>query len=279
MGETNKTKEQIAKDYCREGNRAFSNKQYETAIDYYQQAIESKPDYAEAYLFLGKTYWIWYKKYEEAIKFFQKAVDCKPDYAEAYCLMGQTYKIWDKLYDKEIECYQKAIACKPDFVDAYFHLGKAYENVKNDEFAMIYMKQAAQLGSKNATRWLSKVDDGNIRPSIRSIFDEGRNALKQKQYELALECFQKVITLKPDLAEAYFTLGSIYGIWRQDYKQALEYYQKAIELKPDYAEAYFNLGVAYGLTGNTQQGIDYMKQAAQLGNEPAKKWLKANSIK
>ena len=50
--------------------------------------------------------------------------------------------------------------------------------------------------------------------------------------------------IKPDYAEAYSNLGTLFKhMGKLDF--APESYEKAIEIKPDFAEAYNNLGMAY----------------------------------
>ena len=46
-------------------------------------------------------------KYREAIADFEKAVELKPDYADAYFNMGRSYFLLNKV-DKACECYKLA---------------------------------------------------------------------------------------------------------------------------------------------------------------------------
>ena len=73
--------------YFTEGNRFYSQKEYDRAIENYRKATELKPDYAQAYynwgVALGEL-----GRYEEEIERYRKAIELKPDYAEAYVNWG-----------------------------------------------------------------------------------------------------------------------------------------------------------------------------------------------
>ena len=59
----------------------------------------------------------------------------------------------------------------------------------------------------------------------------------QGKLEEAIESYKKAISIKPDYAEAYLNMGTVF----QDQgklEEAIESYKKAISIKPDYAEAY-----------------------------------------
>ena len=67
------------------------------------------------------------------------------------------------------------------------------------------------------------------------------------QYKAAMECYDKVILLSPDYAEAHCNRSNILYIL-QDYRAALEGNEKAILLKPDFVEAHNNRGnILYAL--------------------------------
>ncbi|MDR0790804.1 MAG: tetratricopeptide repeat protein [Bacteroidales bacterium] len=99
-----------------------------------------------------------------------------------------------------------------------------------------------------------------------------------EQYEKAIECYKKVIELTPDNIFVYFNLGDTYLVWKQDYQKAIECYEKAIELEPDYGYTYRSIGTVYLKSGNISQAIEYYKKAAELGDEEAKQWLLDNGL-
>jgi len=71
----------------------------------------------------------------------------------------------------------------------------------------------------------------------------GASATQIGMLDQAITAFQKVISLKPDYAEAYSNMGNALR-GQGKLKQSIEAYKKSISLKPNYAEAYNNMGNA-----------------------------------
>jgi tetratricopeptide (TPR) repeat protein len=78
-----------------------------------------------------------------------------------------------------------------------------------------------------------------------------------------------------DSASIYFWEG-FRADNREFYELALEYYQKAISIDPNDSDPYVNMGNAYYKQGNTQLQIKCYKRAAQLGDTDAQNWLRNN---
>lgn len=109
-------------------------KQYEKAIEDYNRAIELKPDYASAYYNRG----IAYRKLnqpESAIRDYNKAIELNPEYASAYNNRGIVYSDL-KQYERAIEDYNKAIELNPEYALAYSNRGLAYYHLKQYERAI-----------------------------------------------------------------------------------------------------------------------------------------------
>ena len=72
------------------------------------------------------------------------------------------------------------------------------------------------------------------------------------------------IRLKPDFAEAYDSRGNNYNKLK-NYQLAIEDFNKAIQLAPNNANAYNNRGLAYFMHGNNKQGCSDVQKACSLG--------------
>ncbi len=69
--------------YNMAGYSSFRQNKYYDAINYFVQAIQKKPDYAEALMNLGNSYYR-LKEYKKALYYTQKALKINPKNAEAY---------------------------------------------------------------------------------------------------------------------------------------------------------------------------------------------------
>ena len=88
----------------------------------------------------------------------------------------------------------------------------------------------------------------------------------------AMENYDKAVPLWPNFAEVYYFRATLYGQLK-DYEKAIIDYTKAIELKPTLVEAYYLRALNCGASGRYQGAIRDMKTAAELGYEPAKRFL------
>jgi len=77
-------------------------------------------------------------------------------------------------------------------------------------------------------------------------FDQAASLLHAGQYEYAIKALDQVITIQPNMPEAYVNLGYAYlGI--DDFVTAVNAFSKAIDLRPNQINAYY--GLAEGFEG------------------------------
>jgi tetratricopeptide (TPR) repeat protein len=172
---------------------------HEIAIQHYKQAIALKPDYADAYFFMGISY-ATLELYTEAIGAYKQAIAVQPDYTKAYDFMGDA--CWLRgvkgpkkkqseviaFYEQAIAAYKQAIAIDPEYARAYYGMGWAYRDLE--------------------------------------------------KHSEAIEAFKKAIALKPDHAGAYFHMGWCYEKLGQPYEAisiraaAIAAYQESLRLEP-----------------------------------------------
>lgn len=86
----------------------------------------------------------------------------------------------------------------------------------------------------------------------------------QKQYQLALADYDKVIYYAPNLAYVYNDRGAVYAELGQ-YERAIEDYNHALRLAPDLVLVYSNRGVAYFRLGDIDRAIQDYDQTIRLG--------------
>ena len=63
---------------------------------------------------------------------------------------------------------------------------------------------------------------------------------KQKEYDKAIEAYQKALEINPNDDTTYYNMGIAYGN-QEEYDKAIETYQKALEINPKRKSAYTNL--------------------------------------
>jgi tetratricopeptide (TPR) repeat protein len=122
----------------------------------------------------------------------------------------------------------------------------------------------------------SQVDKRKKNNALNDAFNGGMTALEAKQYDQAIESFNKAGELDPaqlavwsHLAEAYMGLAGTKTGPDHDaaVAKALESYNKALTLKPDDASLHNNYGLALAKADKFQDALGELEKAAQL--EPA----------
>ena len=155
---------------------------------------------------------------------------------------------------------------------------KAYELINEDKgiTAKILINEGISFGIiKEYDLSISYIEFAEKIAEDESIKEEARENLavtynnrgvayhELKQYERAIEDFNKAIELDPNLADGYYNRGFTYHELKQ-YERAIEDYNKAIELNPKYAVAYNNRGLAYGELKEHERAIEDYNKAIEL---------------
>jgi tetratricopeptide (TPR) repeat protein len=192
------------------GITAYNDGDMVKAINELNQAIDLKPDDAEAYFYRADAY---HNKgmEDEAIADYSKAIELVPDDAHAHYRRGIVYSYKGDL-DSAIADFNSAIKLLPTLSEAYYDRGRAFMdqgkvNEAQDDF--------------------SKVID------LSPNFDGGYHQLglayaHKTDYETAIQNYDKAIEISPDNAEIYLHRGEAYEAVGQrdaaiaDYNAVLE---------------------------------------------------------
>ncbi len=241
-----------AVQYFRDGLSFLSKDDCEKALPYFEKAVESDSNYAEAWAQSGfckeKL-----GRHSEAIEASKKAVTLRPS-AESYFNIGLA-NYYLKQYREAVENYRQSIRMDPyNAADAYYALGLAYrEWGRADEEIQAY-KQAIRL-----------------KPDYTSAYERlGSRYLRSKKYSEAIETFKHLTALKPgdanvpnNMGEAYFEMGLM--------SDAVESFKQAIQLKPDLGKAYFNLGRSFLAMKNRDAAVEQYNILQNLDQDWAEK--------
>jgi len=219
--------------------------QHWLAIQDYDKAIELKPDLAEAYGNRGNAYQR-QGDYERAIADLSKFIELKADDAKAYYNRGTVYaKQGD--YEQAIQDFGKAIELKPDYAEAYSNRGLTYYHKGDYEQAIRDLDRAIEL-----------------EPDLAVAYNNRGAAHHDKgDYKQAIADYDRVIELDPNLAEAYYNRGRAY-VDQGDYGRAIWDFDRTIELEPNFASAYYNRGLAYADKGEYNMAIADYEKAIEL---------------
>jgi len=274
------------------GTIYLKQKEYQKAIDIYQELCTINPDNDVALFQMGKAYW-GNGDVNEAIERYEKVIALNPSHRSVnHELMEIFESRWEKtekisFYEKAVYYATKQLEITPDdyyyiergllylnqdaFKEAEEDFRKAASMNPDNLFAynnigMVYKKQEQY---KTAIEWFQKAADRlDFEPSTLPLTNMGNCYECIGQYEEAAKCYKRNIELFPQKAAVFVNLAAMYRAMGK-YEEALPYYQKGME-SPDANELYFllRIGEVYQEQGKGKKAVAYYKTALKKGADP-----------
>jgi len=237
VASSSKNKRAKAVQFFRDGLSFLSKDDCEKALTYFEKAVESDANYADAWAQAGfcneKL-----GKHTEALEASKKAVSLRPS-AESYFNIGLA-NFYLKQYRESVEGYRQAVKLDPyNAADAYYALGLVYRDWGKPDDEIQAYKQAIKL-----------------KPDYTNAYERlGARYLRSKKFAEAVEVFRQISALKPGDAIAPNNMGEAY-LELNRLNEAQEAFRQSIRLKPDYGRAYYNLGKCLLAMGNRDAALE-----------------------
>ncbi len=225
---------------------AYRTREYDRAINYFQQVISIKQDWPETYNNLGACFWE-QGKIEQAIAAYKQALAVKPDYLDAYDNLvlalekqGKRLELRELSSRKGYETYQQVgsltrSGAAPEKLAAMLKEEKRYqEALAHYQQAMSWYQKgekdkAIALGSQALLAHPGNRETMNLLGVC--LQNTGKLAEAVSVYREAIANHPQDMGLHNNLGVVLHSLGHK--------KQALACYEKAI-IDPNYADAYYN---------------------------------------
>ena len=187
------------------GILAYQNDDLETAIVLMKRSIENFPDHMDFYCNLSEVY---RKKNanQESRLILQKAVTINPSSANVYYHLGLTDQLLNKT-DKALENFDLCLKYQPDHVNALYNANYILQSAGRYSEAIRYCQKMISFNLKDTRAWNAM----------------GVCCHKQRNYELAEQCFEKALQIDPSLDLAHENLGVLWLLHGHLKKGFLEY--------------------------------------------------------
>jgi serine/threonine-protein kinase len=227
--------------------RYFWNKRtkgnVETALHYFQQAVDQDPGYSRAWVGIADT-WIfrgWYSvlaprdAFPKAKSAVLKALEFDSTLAEAHASLGHIHLEFDHDWDAAEREYRRAIQLDPNYATAHHWYGGYLSAMGRHREALQQAETARQLDPLSGIiqTWVG----------LRYYF--------ARQYAPAIAEYRKALELDRDFAPAHWHLGWAYELSGQP-KQGIAEAQHALENDPENLLYLASLGRAYAVAGNVK---------------------------
>jgi len=252
--------------------------QFADAQAYWRQAIETKPDFVDAYNHLGMLL-KGLGCLPEAEAIYRQLLSIRPDLAEASNNLGAVLYDLGRLHDAEA-AYRQALAIRADYAQAHYNLGIVLYDLRRLHEAESAYRQALVLSPDagtynnlgNVLKELGRLPEAEaayrqaliLRPQHAEALNNLSNVLKElgRLPEAELAC-RAALTIRPDYAEAHLNLGALMAALKR-LPDAEMSYRQALVVRPAYAQAHYNLGIVLHTLGRLPEAEAAYRQALMI---------------
>lgn len=151
---TGASTEMLAEWWYRNGLASLWLGNYDSALAYFETAVNKNPNRAEAWIQVGYCK-VKQGKNGDAVKAFKRAIQLRPNSFEAYNKLGDAYYYAGRFYEA-IDAYKQAAHIHPDMAEAYYNLGMAYLETGDRAAALVQLRQLQSLDAKLYGKLLSE---------------------------------------------------------------------------------------------------------------------------
>lgn len=260
------------------GRNALSVDDYLTAIQYFNQAIESKPYLSSPYYYRAYAKFT-LEDYLGAEADCDKSIELNPFIVEVYQLRGLC-RIHSDNFQGAIDDYSHVLRDLPNDQGSRYNRALCYLQMKDyarsdsdlnmmlqkwPNYTRTYMVKAQSLleqkDTVKAIDWIDQLLKKAPRESSAWSF-KGRYELSKQNYKAADTCLTKAITLTPNDFELYIARAQArHALGR--FGLAIADYDRTIELQPTHFVAHYNRGLLRSFVGDLNRAIqdfDYIIQ-------------------
>ncbi|RMX38947.1 hypothetical protein pdam_00016415 [Pocillopora damicornis] len=199
--------------WCATGNCFSLQKEHDTAIKFFQRAVQVNSTFTYAYTLLGHEY-VLTEELDRAMSCFRQAVRTDSRHYNAWYGIGMIYYKQEKFNLAEIH-FRKALSINPSSSVLYCHVGVVQHAMKKSDAALVTINKAMNIDPKNP---LCKFH----RASILFSMDKHKEALEE------LEELRKIV---PREALVYFLLSKVYKKLGENHLAQMNF-SWAIDLDP-----------------------------------------------
>jgi predicted TPR repeat methyltransferase len=224
------------------------NKQFKQALQYYLNAIELEPNYAQAHNNIASIY-AQQDNYQEALAHYVKAVHAEPDFIAAHFNLGLLLLKNNQL-DAAKTQFNNVVSLDPNATQARFYLGVLY--LENNELV-------------EAERAFHEVLEHNSE-QVQALVNLGVIALKRQQDQLAIDYFTRALALDNNELDARNNLASTF-MHHDRFENALMHYDILLQKEPDNIEYLYNSGVAQMALGHLNEATLFFEKLLTLDEQ------------
>lgn len=272
------------------------SRDYDQAIQKYQQVLTWQVNHAEAWQNLGIAYYL-QEQYQEAFDALIKSIQLEPHRCIPHYHLGLlSEKIND--FPQAIQAYRQAISLNSKYLDAYNNLGNVFSTHGELEKAEEVYRQALERVPNSFGTYINlgnilvaqnKIDEGikvyqqalELNPKNPDIYynlslayelqedqlnqclNLGNSFYYKEEYESAIDSYQQYQVIENGSPQFYINFADCFRQLDQ-YEEALKIYEKGIEIHQNYSELYYYYIESLKACGMVDKAIEVARFAFDL---------------
>ena len=240
--------------------------QLDQALDYYQKALELKPDDPQVMNNYAVTL-LAANRFDQALALYQKILQTDSTNVNALSNLAMIYARGGD-NQKALSTYSRIIAIDPEFKDAYFNRGLLYLTKSQEKSTQVkYDKDA----------WLKKPKDKSLSATYQASLAEYKQIFDQAEAD-----FRKAVQIDPSDEDAYFHLGLLFLSRAQlsqtgkdqdsDYAQAEGFFKNSLEYDPQNTDAMKYLGFTLMSERKWEEAASELEKLVDLNSADREAW-------
>jgi len=230
-----------------------------------------------------------------ALRAFQQATQIRPDYAEAWAYLGEAFQhlgneqnaAYSPTTESNIReaklALEKALALNPDSISANTFMAIYWQRQNRDDLALVYLHKAADLAPSNAAL---EAELGNTLASLGNLnaaYSYYQRAVdlaprdpaywrslasfsvkyEYQVHQVALPAARQAVLINPQDPASLDVMGQVFTLLN-DRLSAQRFLQRALHIDPGFAPARLHLGLVLLIEGDTSHARQQLSLAHSL---------------
>jgi tetratricopeptide (TPR) repeat protein len=200
----------LAQDYLQMGIDKIARKDYKSAIENLQKAVEKTPKSTKASFYLGEAYFM-DNQFDNAEVSLKKAIDLDDENAQALKRYGDVLS-HKGLFRDAIKQYERAIKFEKRNPDFLLSMGKAMVEIDSIDKAVTTLSLAKEIDPKNPLVYVAL----------------GDAYMKMNVAPMAIDNYKQSVDLDSNSVDAHIRMGDVYMKLRM-YRDGLNAYIRGVQ--------------------------------------------------
>lgn len=220
-------------------------KEYDKALHFLKKGLDGCPDISEQYLEITNCYFN-LDMSDDAVEFFKSEIDKNPHNIAAWMSLGNCY-LRLHLLEKAVEQYEYALAIDQHYDTAYTNIATIFNELERYQDTIDIVEEAIRNNVK--------------KPLLYCLYGEALHKTGKKLE--AINCYNKVIEIDENVAEAYAGIAFIF-CEEENHQSAIKFLEHANRLAPYNTDYLFVLVEQHNKLEEYNTSLKYLKEIEEL---------------